>query len=127
MLDKKLTIEKIFRLKRKTIEKRLMDYYEETHDENGTVQILIALQVRDELGTADFSFFLKDLVHHLFLKTKSTRALRRYYIYFKDYFDGKDWRLITLRLFPVKTFFAEKLEELYTQFIKEPLQGLASS
>lgn len=127
MLDKKLTIEKIFRLKRKTIEKRLMDYYEETRDENGTVQILIALQVRDELGTADFSFFLKDLVYHLFLKTKSTRALRRYYIYFKEYFDGKDWRLITLRLFPVKTFFAEKLEELYTQFIKEPLQGLAGS
>ena len=127
MQEMNLTLQKVFSLKRKTIEKRLSAYYEKTHDENATVQILIALQVRDELGEADFSFFLKDLVRNLFLKTKSTRTLRRYYLFFREYFTAKEWRLLSLRLFPIKTYIAEKLEQLYTQFIKAPLQGLVGS
>lgn len=127
MQEMNLTLQKVFSLKRKTIEKRLSAYYEKTHDEKATVQILIALQVRDELGEADFSFFLKDLVRKLFLKTKSTRTLRRYYLFFREYFTAKEWRLLSLRLFPVKTYIAEKLEQLYTQFIKTPLQGLVGS
>lgn len=113
--------------KRKTLEKRLMAYYEETRDGNKIVKLLVALQVRDELCEADFSYFLKELVRHLFLKTKSTRALRRYFVYFKDYFEAKEWRLLKLRLRSIKTYIAEKLEQLYTQFIKEPLQGLVGS
>ncbi|MDT2571229.1 hypothetical protein P7D97_06385 [Enterococcus raffinosus] len=127
MQEMNLTLQKVFSLKRKTIEKRLSAYYEKTHDEKATVQILIALQVRDELGEADFSFFLKDLVRKLFLKTKSTRTLRRYYLFFREYFTAKEWRLLSLRLFPIKTYIAEKLEQLYTQFIKAPLQGLVGS
>lgn len=127
MQEMNLTLQKVFSLKRKTIEKRLSAYYEKTHDEKATVQILIALQVRDELGEADFSFFLKDLVRKLFLKTKSTRTLRRYYLFFREYFTAKEWRLLSLRLFPIKTYIAEKLEQLYTQFIKTPLQGLVGS
>lgn len=127
MQEMNLTLQKVFSLKRKTIEKRLSAYYEKTHDEKATVQILIALQVRDELGEADFSFFLKDLVRNLFLKTKSTRTLRRYYLFFMEYFTAKEWRLLSLRLFPIKTYIAEKLEQLYTQFIKAPLQGLVGS
>lgn len=127
MQEMNLTLQKVFSLKRKTIEKRLSAYYEKTHNEKATVQILIALQVRDELGEADFSFFLKDLVRKLFLKTKSTRTLRRYYLFFREYFTAKEWRLLSLRLFPIKTYIAEKLEQLYTQFIKTPLQGLVGS
>lgn len=127
MQEMNLTLQKVFSLKRKTIEKRLSAYYEKTHDEKATVQILIALQVRDELGEPDFSFFLKDLVRKLFLKTKSTRTLRRYYLFFREYFTAKEWRLLPLRLFPIKTYIAEKLEQLYTQFIKTPLQGLVGS
>jgi hypothetical protein len=127
MQEMNLTLQKVFSLKRKTIEKRLSAYYEKTHDEKATVQILIALQVRDELGEADFSFFLKDLVRKLFLKTKSTRTLRRYYLFFREYFTAKEWRLLSLRLFPIKIYIAEKLEQLYTQFIKAPLQGLVGS
>lgn len=127
MQEMNLTLQKVFSLKRKTIEKRLSAYYEKTHNEKATVQILIALQVRDELGEADFSFFLKDLVRKLFLKTKSTRTLRRYYLFFREYFTAKEWRLLSLRLFPIKTYIAEKLEQLYTQFIKAPLQGLVGS
>ncbi|MGM0266873.1 hypothetical protein [Enterococcus sp. AZ128] len=81
MAELNLTANQVFSLKRKTLEKRLMAYYEETRDGNKIVKLLVALQVRDELCEADFSYFLKELVRHLFLKTKSTRALRRYFVY----------------------------------------------
>lgn len=121
------TPNQLFTLKRTTLEKRTMNYYKETHDEAQTVKIMIALQVRDELTESDFSFFMQDLVRHLFMKTKITRALRRYYVYFKDYFEKKEWKFLTLRLFPIKTYIAEKIEQLYTKFIKEPLEGLVGS
>ena len=121
------TPNQLFTLKRTTLEKRTMKYYKETHDEAQTVKIMIALQVRDELTESDFLFFMQDLVRHLFMKTKITRALRRYYVYFKDYFEKKEWKFLTLRLFPIKTYIAEKLEQLYTKFIKEPLEGLVGS
>ena len=127
MSETLFTPNQLFTLKRTTLEKRMMNYYKETHDETQTVKIMIALQVRDELTESDFSFFMQDLVRHLFMKTKITRALRRYYVYFKDYFEKKEWKFLTLRLFPIKTYIAEKLEQLYTQFIKEPLEGLVGS
>lgn len=58
MSETLFTPRQLFTLKRKTIEKRTSTYYEETRDETQTVKILIALQVRDELGEADFSFFM---------------------------------------------------------------------
>lgn len=117
----------IFSLKRKTIEKRMENYYTETHDEKVTIQILVALQVRDELGQEDFSFCMKGLVRRILMKSKTSRTLRRYYIYFKNYFSSKEWKVVSLRLFAVKTFVKEKIEKLVSQFIKEPLQGLVGS
>lgn len=127
MTETFLTHEQIFSLKRKTLEKRIQNYYEETHDEDTTIKLLIALQVRDELGTADFSFFLKDVVRKIMLHTKTTRALRRYYIYFESYFDKKEWKQLTSRLFAATSFIAEKAKKLFAQFIKEPLEGLGGS
>ncbi|MGM0167356.1 hypothetical protein IGI39_002337 [Enterococcus sp. AZ135] len=121
------TPQQLFSLKRKTLEKRTLSFYEETHDEKTTIKVLVALQVRDELCEADFSYFLKDLVHYLLFKTKSTRALRRYHIYFKEYFDTKEWKQLTSRLFAVTTYVVETVKNLFTQFIKEPLEGLVGS
>ena len=89
--------------------------------------MLITLQVREELCEADFSNILRGMVQHIFLKTRSTAAMRRYYLYFTDYFGKKDWQLLSVKLFPAQTFIAEKLEQLYSQVIKRPLAGLAES
>lgn len=127
MSNELFTPQQLFSLKGATLEKRLTAYYKESHDEKLTIKILVALQVRGELGEADFAFFMRKFVRQLFMKTKATRALRRYYVFFKDYFEKKEWQKLTLRLFPLKTRIAEKLEQLYTQFVKEPLQGLVGS
>ena len=122
-----LSCKQIFSLKRKTLEKRIRNFYNETNDGDSAIRLLVALQVREELGLADFSFMLADLVHYIFMKTKSNATLRRFYIFFEEYFDKKEWRVLLIKLFPAKTYIAEKLKTLFTQFIKEPLAGLVGS
>ena len=127
MEDHGLSRRQLFNLKRKTLEKRIKNYYRTTNDGNGAIEMLVALQVREELCDADFSMMLANLVQHIFLRTRSNAALRRYYIFFAEYFEKKEWRLLLIKLFPAKTYIAEKLKTLYTQFIKEPLAGLVGS
>ncbi|MDU5335329.1 hypothetical protein [Enterococcus sp.] len=117
----------IFSLKRKTIEKRMDRYFNDTHDAKQTIQILVALQVRDELAEEDFSFCMMELVRRILMKSKTSRTLRRYYIYFKNYFSSKEWKVVSLRLFAAKSFIKEKIEKVISQFITEPLQGLVGS
>lgn len=121
------TPQQVFSLRPKTLQTRIDTHYKETHDVKSTIQILIALQVRDELGEEDFSFFMKKLVRKLFLETKTSRTLRRYYFYFKHYFSSSEWKVVSIRLFSVKNYVTEKIDKLYTQFIKEPLAKLAGS
>lgn len=121
------TPQQVFSLRPKTLQTRIDTHYKETHDAKSTIQILIALQVRDELGEEDFSFFMKKLVRKLFLETKTSRTLRRYYFYFKHYFSSSEWKVVSIRLFSVKNYVTEKIDKLYTQFIKEPLAKLAGS
>ena len=40
------TIQQLFQLKRKTLEKRLTNYYQETQDGDTAIQYLLVLQVR---------------------------------------------------------------------------------
>ncbi|SET02687.1 hypothetical protein SAMN04487821_10562 [Enterococcus malodoratus] len=124
MEDHGLNRRQLFNLKRKTLEKRIKNYYRATNDGNGAIEMLVALQVREELCEEDFSYMLANLVQHIFLRTRSNAALRRYYVFFAEYFEKKEWRLLLIKLFPAKTYIAEKLKTLYTQFIKEPLAGL---
>lgn len=127
MEDHGLSRRQLFNLKRKTLEKRIKNYYRATNDGNGAIEMLVALQVREELCEEDFSYMLANLVQHIFLRTRSSAALRRYYVFFAEYFEKKEWRLLLIKLFPAKTYIAEKLKTLYTQFIKEPLAGLVGS
>ena len=116
-----LSESQLFTLTRKNLEKRISQYYRETNDGDGALECLIALQVREELTEADFAFVLADL------RTRSNRSLRRYYLFFTEYFEKKEWRLLEIKLFPAKTYVVEKLKTLFTQFIKEPLAGLVGS
>ena len=127
MKEHGLSKEQLFRLSRRTLEKRIRNFYYKTKDDQATIEMLITLQVRNELCEADFSNVLRALVQHIFLETRSTAAMRRYYRYFSEYFGAKDWQLLSVKLFPAQTFIAEKLERVYSQVIKEPLSGLAES
>lgn len=120
------TPRQLFTLKKEVLEERLRTYYQETQDEKTVIKFLVALQVRDELGESDFSFFLKDLVRQLFMKTKANRTLRRYYIFFQDYFDSAERKTITLRLRAIKKYLVDQIERLY-QLIVIPLKNFGGS
>lgn len=101
----------LFRLKRKTLEKRLTNYYEETGDGEKVMRYLTGLQVRDELTGDDFSWMLKDLVRHIFLKTKTTRTMRSLFQYYKEYFSAGEFRMLVKRFFsPAQQVLAEMTE-----------------
>ena len=120
-----ITDKKLFTLSRQTIEKRIRKFYHETKE--GTIELLIALQVRAELCESEFKSVLRGLANYIFLKTRSTAAMRRYYIYFTDYFGKKEWQLLSAKLFPAQTYVAEETERLLNQITEEPLTGFAES
>ncbi|MBO0450669.1 hypothetical protein [Candidatus Enterococcus murrayae] len=117
----------LFCLKRKTIEKRVNEYFQLTGDIKEVLEILLVLQVREELTEDDFSLMLKGLVRHIFLKMKSSRLLRRFYIFFEEYFDSKEWKILSLKLFTIKTFVTGKLKKLQKLFSRISLEGLVGS
>ena len=84
MTKQKLTNQQLFTLSRPTLEKRIRRFYFDTKDGKTAIEMLITLQVREELCETDFSNILGELVRHIFLETRSTAAMRRYYLYFTD-------------------------------------------
>ncbi|GCF95540.1 hypothetical protein NRIC_34310 [Enterococcus florum] len=116
------TAEQLFRLSRKTLERRIGDYYFRTQNQTITLKLLLAIQIRDRLGTEDFTFFMKGLARHLYLNTRVTRAMKRYLFYFKSYFSEQEWALLLLKCFPLRTYLLliEKLTRGFDQ--KRPQQ-----
>ncbi|AXG38261.1 hypothetical protein EGCR1_05855 [Enterococcus gilvus] len=124
-----LTRQKLFTLKRGTLEKRLRTYYYETKNEKATIEMLIALQVRDELTSEadNFSHMLRSVVSRIFLHRRTTKAMRRFYRYFTEYFSEKDWQSLVTKLFPVLTYNEETAEEFVSKTSGEDILGVAES
>lgn len=99
-----LTYHQTFSLKPETLEKRIMDYYQETQNSSLTIKYILALRVRFKLGAQEFAHILEDLVRYLFMNTKATRTMKRFFYYFKDYFKEAEWKRLTLRIFPLRNF-----------------------
>ncbi|EOH94142.1 hypothetical protein [Enterococcus pallens] len=100
MTEQPFTQYQLFHLKRKTLEEQIFHFYQETRDSSVTIQLLLAMKVRHMLGETDFELFLQDLVKHLFANNKITRALRRYFYFFKEYFTDREWKILSARCFP---------------------------
>ncbi|MBO1307825.1 hypothetical protein JZO70_16745 [Enterococcus sp. 669A] len=104
MSEQPFTPNQIFNLSLSTIEQRMMDFYEETQDNATTIQLLLALRVRYQLGAEEFALVLKDLVKYLFTRTKVTKTMKKFIYFFQDYFETSEWKRINLRVFPVRNF-----------------------
>ena len=104
MNEQLLTYNQIFSLKPETLEKRIMEYYQETQNSSLTIKYILALRVRFKLGAQEFAHILEDLVRYLFMNTKATRTMKRFFYYFKDYFMESEWKRLALRVFPLRNF-----------------------
>ncbi|MBO1307619.1 hypothetical protein JZO70_15695 [Enterococcus sp. 669A] len=112
------TPQEIFNLKLETIEHRLMNFYEETQNSSTTIQLVLALRVRYQLGAEEFALALKELVRYLFKRTKASRTMKRFFYYFVDYFDAKEWKILRLKLFPVRNFIEKAKSAVKSQIAK---------
>lgn len=99
-----LTHQQLFHLQPKTLEKRIQTFYQESQNSSLTIKYILALRVRYQLGAQEFAEILKELVRYLFLKTKATRTMKRFFYYFQDYFLAPEWRGLKLRVFPIRNF-----------------------
>lgn len=104
MNEQLLTHQQLFQLKPETLERRISIYYQETQNSSLTIKYILALRVRYQLGAQEFADILKDLVRHLFLNTKATRTMKRFFYYFQDYFMVPEWKRLRLRIFPLRNF-----------------------
>lgn len=104
MNEQLLSYQQVFSLKPQTLEKRIMEYYQETQNSSLTLKYILALRVRGQLGAQEFAPILQDLVRYLFMNTKATRTMKRFFYYFQDYFVESEWKRLRLRVFPIKNF-----------------------
>lgn len=104
MNEQLLSCRQLFNLKPKTLETRITNFYNQTQNSSLTIQYILTLRVRYQLGAQEFAHILKDLVRYLFMNTKATRTMKRFFYYFQDYFMAPEWRSLRLRLFTVRSF-----------------------
>ena len=123
MNEQTFTAKKIFSLKKKTLEKRIYDFYNLSKDTDSTVQYLVALQVRERLGDSEFHLFLKELVQHLFSQRKVTKIIKKFFFYFKHYFTSKEWKYLNLRVFPVRQYAEKAINAVGRRFSISNLFG----
>ena len=123
MNEQTFSAKKLFSLKKKTLEKRIYDFYNLSKDTDSTVQYLVALQVRERLGDSEFHLILKELVQHLFAQRKVTKIIKKFFFYFKHYFTSKEWKYLNLRVFPVRQYAEKAINAVRSRFSSSNLFG----
>lgn len=104
MDEQLLTYKQAFSLKSETLERRIMEYYQETQNSSLTIKYILALRVHFKLGVQEFAHILVDIVRSLFMNTKATRTMKRFFYFFEDYFQATEWKRLTLKVFPLRNF-----------------------
>ena len=106
---KKLGTRQLFLMKRESLEKKIVTYYEQSGDADSVIEYLVAVMVRNALNlTGAFSFLCKDLLRDLFLTVEPTDTLRLFLPFFKEYFESKEWEGL------IKQYFGSP-SEYFTQ------------
>lgn len=82
------------------------------------IKYILTLHIRHQLGAEEFPLILKDLVHEIFMSTKATRTMKRFFYYFQDYFMAPEWKALKLKLFPIRNF-GEKAVSLVRSLISK--------
>lgn len=116
MNEQLLTNRQLFNLKPKTLENRITQFYQRTQNSSLTIKYVLALRVRYQLGAEEFADILRDLVRDIFMNTKATRTMKRFFYYFQDYFMAPEWRSLRLRLFTIRSFGEKVLSVFHSLF-----------
>ncbi|MGO3790495.1 MAG: hypothetical protein ACTJG1_03340 [Enterococcus gilvus] len=110
---KKLGTRQLFLMKRESLEKKIMTYYEQSGDADSVIEYLVAVMVRNALNlTGAFSFLCKDLLRDLFLTVEPTDTLRLFLPFFKEYFESKEWEGLIKQYFGSPSEYFSQTESI---------------
>ncbi|MBO0454749.1 hypothetical protein [Candidatus Enterococcus murrayae] len=118
----------IFGMLRKSLEKRVIQRYEQTRNAAEIVEAAVALLIRDALSVADFSFMFPEIIREIYLTAKPNDCLRRHCVYFQNYFsDEEEWQTVIHRLFKNKEEYHEFTKEtcLYRELLEKKARETA--
>lgn len=104
---KPLQERQLFQMKRESLEERIHQYYDETHNADVVIEYGMALLVRNAMMMKDYSFMCKDLIKEIFLTSEPTDKMRDFCLYFYDYFEYSEWEIVRDRLFKNRAAFSE--------------------
>ncbi|MBO0453204.1 hypothetical protein [Candidatus Enterococcus murrayae] len=108
----KLGSRQIFGMKKETLMKRVLRYFEQTQQAAEVVEYLVAILFRHALCVGDFSLQpLSEMIRQIFLTAAPNGTLRRHCVYFEHFFSLEEWQTVIQRLF--------SSDEEYQQFTKE--------
>lgn len=121
-----LTQRALFSMKRERLEAKILTYFKNTQDTVSVIEYLVVVMLRNAIVCSDFSFLCYDLVRELFITAKPNDALRKYCVYFKDYFSAEgEWTTVIGRLFSNKKEYQRFTEEarFYKKVLDTPKTG----
>lgn len=123
MQMKRLEKRQLFNMLGSNLEKRIINFYGETKDVSTVIEYVVTLLVRQALtlNFSDSPFICQDVIREIFLNAAPTNTLRRFSVFFEDYFDKNEWKTISARLYRDNTNFLAATEEarLYKAYLKE--------
>ncbi|MBO0454537.1 hypothetical protein [Candidatus Enterococcus murrayae] len=97
----------LLQMNRESLEKRILQYYNETKNEDVVIEYGMALLARNAMVMDDYSFICKDLIRTIFLEGKPNNTKRDFCLYFYDFFDYSEWEIVRTRLFKTRSEFSE--------------------
>lgn len=112
MKEAKLGQRQVFGMLRKSLEKRVIQRFEQAKNAAEIVEFAVAILIRDALCVGDFSYMFPEVIREIFLTAEPNDTLRRHCVYFQHYFTTKgEWQKVIDRLF--------KSEKEFRAFTKE--------
>lgn len=97
----------LLQMNRDSLEKRILQYYNETKNEDVVIEYGMALLMRNAMVMDDYSFICKDLIRKIFLEGEPNDKKRDFCLYFYDFFDYSEWEIVRARLFKTRSEFSE--------------------
>ncbi|EOH72135.1 hypothetical protein [Enterococcus malodoratus] len=102
----KLERRQIFGMKKESLFKRVVKYFEQTKNVSEIVEVVVAIIVRDAIcGGETFAGMFKELIRDLYFTANPNDTLRRFSPYFEEYFSHNEWQTVKKRLYKNKNFY----------------------
>lgn len=95
----KLEKRQILTMKVDSLSQRFEEYYKDNPNDSYVIQCAAAVLVRNAFSPLDFSDLSKSLIRNCFLSGENLTSVRHLCVYFRPYFNDKEWDTVIARLY----------------------------